>query len=202
MSEKYQWYGKGSGLTILELMVTIGVMGVLVAVAIPTYSSYSRLERRLEYQASILDFLRAQELYYLDSQNFYPLRSAQKTNHAGKVVEIAWDPTKRYASTEGYLIPELAMNFKLDGHSGYKIRSVNLQKNELFEQSLVFALRTNWGFHNDGSTDFEYKLKIFNRQDPSGPPEWSTHGQWRVRNGFWFTIFGCPAWQWTPACSR
>jgi Tfp pilus assembly major pilin PilA len=202
MSEKYQWHDKESGLTILELMVTIGVMAVLVAVAIPTYSSYSQLERRMEYQASILDFLRAQELYYLDNQNFYPLRPGQKTDHAGKVVQISWDPTKRYASTEAYLIPELAMGFKLDGHSGYRIRSVNLQKNDLFEQTLVFALRTDRGFHNDGSTDFEYQVKIFNRQNPSGPPEWSTHGQWMVRNGFWFDIFGCQAWQWTPACSR
>jgi type II secretory pathway pseudopilin PulG len=202
MSEKYQWHGKSSGLTILEVVVTIGVMGVLLAVAIPTYSAYSQQKGKVECQASVLDFLRAQELYYLDNQNFYPLRPGQKTDREGKVVRIGWEPANRLASAEEYLIPELAMGFKLDGYRGYKIRSVNLQKNDLFEQTLVFALRTNEGFHNDGSNDFEYQVKLFNRQNPSGPPEWSTHGQWRIRNGFWFNIFGCPAWKWTPASSR
>ena len=186
----------------MELVVTISVVGALVAVAIPTYLAYSRLDRKVECQTSVLDFIRSQELYYLDNQNFYPLRPGQKTDHGGKVVEIGWDPSKRYASSVGYPIPELAIGFKLDGHRGYRIRAVNVQKDDLFEQNLVFTLRTNEGFHNDGSTDFEYKVMTFNRQNPTGPPEWSTHGQWRVRNGFWFNIFGCPAWEWTPACSR
>jgi hypothetical protein len=141
-------------------------------------------------------------LYYLDNLTFYPLRPGQKTDNAGVVALIGWDPNSRPAPTDKYLLPELAMEFKPNSHRGYKIRAVNVQKQGIFNQGLFFALRTNEGFHNDGVTDYEYTFKMFNRQNPTGQPEWSTHGQWMIRNGFWFDIFGCPAWQWTPACPR
>ncbi len=199
---KHECFRRNNGFTLLELAVTLGVVGVLVAVAIPTYTAYYRHEGKIECQASILNFLNAQKLYYLDNQIFYPLRPGQKTDNAGVVALIGWDPNSRPAPADRYLLPELGMEFKPDSHRGYKIRAVNVQKQNMFNQALFLALRTNEGFHNDGLTDYEYTFKMFNRQNPTGQPEWSTHGQWMIRNGFWFDIFGCPAWQWTPACPR
>jgi prepilin-type N-terminal cleavage/methylation domain-containing protein len=202
MSIKHQWSWRSSGFTLLELAVTVGVVGVLVAVAIPTYTAYHRNESKVECQASVLNFLNAQQLYYLDNHTFYPLRPGQVTGNAGVVTIIGWDPNSRPAPAERYLLPELAMEFKREGHRGYKIRAVNVQKQDMFNQALFFTLRTNEGFHNDGLTDYEYTFKMFNRQQPTSQSGWSTHGQWMIRNGFWFDIFRCPAWQWTPACLR
>ena len=199
---KHQWFRRRDGFTLLELAVTIGVVAVLFAVAIPTYTAYYRLESKVECQASVLSFLNAQKLYYLDNLTFYPLRPGQKTDNAGVVALIGWDSNSRPAPVDRYLFPELAVEFKPNSHRGYKIRAVNVKKQDMFNQALFFTLRTNEGFHNDGLTDYEYTFKMFNRQDPIGQPEWSTHGQWMIRNGFWFDIFGCPAWQWTPACPR
>lgn len=199
---KQQWFGSSRGFSLLELAVTIGVVAVLVAVAIPTYTAYHRQESKVECQASVLNFLNAQTLYYLDNRTFYPLRPGQKTDNAGVVALIGWEPNSRPAPAKKYVFPELAMEFKPDSHRGYKIRAVNVQKQDMFNQTLFFVLRTSEGFHNDGLTDYEYTFKMFNRQNPSGQPEWSTHGQWMLRNGFWFDIFGCPAWQWAPACPR
>ncbi|MGD8371251.1 MAG: prepilin-type N-terminal cleavage/methylation domain-containing protein [Syntrophobacterales bacterium] len=193
---------KSKGFTLLELMTTLGVVAVIAAVAIPTYIAYLKRDRKVECQASVRNFLRAQELYYLDNQNFYPLRPGETTNASGEVVEIGWNPTNRPAQPLEYVLTDLAMEFRPDGHRGYKIRAVNVQQPELFEQSLVFSLRTDEGFHNDGTTDYQYQFKMFNRQDSTGPPSWNTNGQWMVRNWFWFDIFGCPAWRWTPKCQR
>ena len=202
MSKRHQCFRRSNGFTLLELAVTLGVVAVLVAVAIPTYTAYYRRESKVECQALVLNFLNAQKLYYLDNQTFYPLRPGQKTDNAGVVALIGWDPNSRPAPAEKYLLPELSMEFKPNSYRGYKIRAVNVQEQGMFNQVLFFALRTNEGFHNDGMTDYEYTFKMFNRQDPKGQPEWSTHGQWMIRNEFWFDIFGCPAWQWAPACPR
>ena len=199
---KHQWFRSNNGFTLLELAVTIGVVAVLVVVAIPTYTAYHRRESKVECQASVLNFLNAQTFYYMDNRTFYPLRPGQKTDNAGVVALIGWDPNNRPAPADKYQFPELAMEFKPDSQRGYKIRAVNVQKQDMFSQTLFFVLRTKEGFHNDGLTDYEYTFKMFNRQNPNGQPEWSTHGQWMLRNGFWFDIFGCPAWQWAPACPR
>jgi prepilin-type N-terminal cleavage/methylation domain-containing protein len=191
MSRKHPWCQKSGGFNLLELLVTLGVAGLLVAIAMPTFTAYS-----------LRHFLSAQNLYYLDNKTFYPLKPGEQTSESGAVIEIGWSPSDRPASSGKYFIPDLAMGFQPDSHRGYRIKAVNVQTPELFDQTLVFSLRTNEGFHNNGLTDYQYNFKIFNRENPAGPPEWSTHGQWMVRNGFWFSVFGCPAWQWTPACQR
>ena len=109
MSIKHQWFRRSNGFTILEFAVTLGVVGVLVAVAIPTYTAYYRHKSKIECQASVLNFLNAQKLYYLDNQTFYPLRPGQKTDNAGVVTLIGWDPNSRPAPADKHLFPELAM---------------------------------------------------------------------------------------------
>ncbi|MCK5657509.1 MAG: hypothetical protein KAI21_06695, partial [Deltaproteobacteria bacterium] len=101
-------------MTLLELLMTLGVVAVLVAVAIPTFTAYYRHESKVECQASVVNFLNAQKMYYLDNQTFYPLRPGQKTNNAGVVVVIGWDPNSRPAPADRYLLPELAMELKPD----------------------------------------------------------------------------------------
>ena len=202
MSRKHLWCQKSGGFNLLELLGTLGVLGLLVAVAIPTFSAYSLLKRKNQCRASVIDFLSAQELYYQDNKNFYPLKPGQKTDESGTTIEIGWNPSDRPLAPGNYFFPELAMGFPPDGHRGYRIKAVNIKTPELFDQTLILSLRTNEGFHSKGLTDYQYDFKIFNRENPEGPAEWSTHGQWLVRNGFWFSVFGCPAWQWTPACQR
>jgi prepilin-type N-terminal cleavage/methylation domain-containing protein len=202
MPGNHLWCQKNCGFNVLELIVTLAVVGVLVALAIPTFNAYSRLRRKTQCRASVIDFLRAQELYYLDNKNFYPLRAGEKTSESGMVIEIGWDMSDRPDSPGKYFFHELAMGFQPESHRGYRIKAVNIQTPELFDQTLVFSLRTNEGFHKNGLTDYQYNFKMFNRENPGGPPGWNTHGQWMVRNGFWFSVFGCPAWQWSPACRR
>jgi prepilin-type N-terminal cleavage/methylation domain-containing protein len=191
-----------SGFSLLELLVTLIALGIITGVAIPTFNAYHLRKHKIACQLSVRTFLRAQELYYLDNKNFYPLRPGERTDYSGRAVEIAWNPSERPASPERYLMPELAMGFEPDGHRGYRIAAVNVQESGLYKQSLLFSLKTDEGFHNDGQEDYVYMLKIFNRESPNAPAEWNTRGQWMLRNSFWFPVFGCPAWHWTPACLR
>jgi type II secretory pathway pseudopilin PulG len=202
MCRNHLWCQKSSGFNVLELLVTLGVVALLVALAIPTFSAHSLLKRKNQCRASVIDFLRAQEFYYQDNKNFYPLRPGEKTSESGTAIEIGWNPSDRPSIPGNHFFPELAMGFPVDSHRGYRIEAINIQTPELFDQTLIFSLRTNEGFHNNGLTDYQYSFKMFNRENPEGPAEWSTHGQWMVRNDFWFSLLGCPAWQWTPACQR
>ena len=166
---QHQWFRKSNGLTLLELVVTLGVVAILVAVAMPTFTAYYRHESKVEGQASVVNFLNAQKMYYLDNQTFYPLRSGQKTNNEGVVVFIGWDPNSRPAPAERYLLPELAMEFKPYSHRGYKIRAVNVQKRDMFNQALFFYLTDQRGFPQR-RTD---RLRIHLQNVQSAKPNWS-----------------------------
>jgi prepilin-type N-terminal cleavage/methylation domain-containing protein len=191
-------FQNNGGFTIVELLVTIGVLAMLATISIPITKSYYKRARKVECQVSVINFLAAQELYYLDNNNFWPLEQGEVLE---KTKDIGWNPGDRPDQPAKYSepFPYLGIDFRQESHRGYRIKAVNDQQPNLFEQSLTFNLRTNEGFHNDGTSDYPYTFEMYNRQDP-GNPSWSTNGKWEVRNSFWFNIFGCS--QWTPPCPR
>jgi hypothetical protein len=181
------------------MIVTLGVVAVLVAVSIPTFSAYYKVARKLECEISVREFLRAQEIYHVDNQVYYPLAPGEINKT--RTVSVGWNPRKRPDRADRYRLPELGVEFRPDRHRGYRIRARNKQSATQAEQFLDFRMRSNEGFHNDGSSDYTYRYYGYNRQ-ADGRPGWSTEGAWMLRNRFWFDIYGCPAWNWSPPCRR
>jgi type IV pilus assembly protein PilA len=67
------------GFTLIELLVIIAIIGILAAIAIPTYASY----RSKSLDAAVLSDLRnaatAQEAYFLDNETYSPVISNLET---------------------------------------------------------------------------------------------------------------------------
>ncbi len=61
---------KINGFTLVELLVTIAIVGILVGVAYPSYVSYVQDTRRSEAQAALIDLANRQEMYYLDHHKY------------------------------------------------------------------------------------------------------------------------------------
>lgn len=53
--------GKHSGFTLIELMIVVVVIGILAAIALPSYQDYARKSRRAELQTELLDAQLLQE---------------------------------------------------------------------------------------------------------------------------------------------
>ncbi|MFC1532527.1 type IV pilin protein [Thermodesulfobacteriota bacterium] len=175
-----------SGFTLVELMVSLGVIAVLAAIAIPTASRYYKLARRIECQISIINFLRAQDFYFLENNTYYPLQAGQ----TGKVEKkIAWgkdDPLPD--DPDNYHFPELGVEFLRDSHRRYKIKYEHKVGSD-FKQELKLELKTDEDFDNDGMDNYySYKKKNWQNDDGSG-----TDGKWDIYNNFWFEINGIPA---------
>lgn len=60
-----------AGFTLIELMVVIVILGVLVAIAIPTYTTQIRKSRRTEAKTALVDLAGREERYYNTNNNQY-----------------------------------------------------------------------------------------------------------------------------------
>jgi type IV pilus assembly protein PilE len=62
---------KGAGFSLIELMVAVSIAGILLAIAIPSYSSYMRRSRRTEARSALVDLAGREERYYNTNGNQY-----------------------------------------------------------------------------------------------------------------------------------
>lgn len=61
---------KLSGFTLIELMITVAILAIVAAVAIPSYTSYVDRGKRAEARTALLDIAARQERYYSNNRQY------------------------------------------------------------------------------------------------------------------------------------
>jgi type IV pilus assembly protein PilE len=66
---------RGSGFTMIEVMVVLVILMVLGAIAYPTYAGYITKTRRIEGQVALIEAMQQQERYYTQHNTYLPFSS-------------------------------------------------------------------------------------------------------------------------------
>jgi type IV pilus assembly protein PilE len=101
---------KNAGYTLIELMTVVTVMGVLAAIAIPTYQNYTLRSNRTVAKAVVLDAANKEESFYVDRKQYATnLQSLGYPGTAGATVYLGRDG-KASATNTGDMIFSLALS--------------------------------------------------------------------------------------------
>lgn len=61
---------KAKGFTLMELLVVLAIIGILVAIAVPSYDAYLRRGSRAAAQSFMMEVSNKQAQYLLDARNY------------------------------------------------------------------------------------------------------------------------------------
>lgn len=83
---------KTAGFTLIELMIVVVVIGILAAVALPSYQDHIRKGKRAAAKSVLSDLANRQEAYLIDKRSYAASMNALVTSFAAPS-EIASDYT-------------------------------------------------------------------------------------------------------------
>ncbi len=61
---------RAQGFTLIEVMITVAIVGILAAIAMPSYKSYVRRGQQPEAFNALADYRTKMEQYYQDNRNY------------------------------------------------------------------------------------------------------------------------------------
>ena len=76
------------GFTLMELMIVIVIIGVLAAIAVPSYKGYVEKAQKATCEANRRTLSTAAGMYYIDHENAYPTAVSELTDFVDNVDKI------------------------------------------------------------------------------------------------------------------
>ncbi|HEX8963610.1 MAG TPA: type IV pilin protein [Rhodocyclaceae bacterium] len=70
---------RAAGFTLIELLVAVVVVGILAAVAWPSYQDSMRKSHRADAQALLMDIAQQEQRYFLDARAYAPMATLNPT---------------------------------------------------------------------------------------------------------------------------
>ena len=85
---------KQQGFTLIELMIAIGVLAVVAAIAIPAYRGYIAESRKVEGRNNLAAIKLAQEEYFLENNRYFPDTDNTTVSTTAGTLSAYWGPNE------------------------------------------------------------------------------------------------------------
>ena len=131
MNQRFRTKPSASGFTLIEVMITVAVIAIIAAVALPAYFDYVTRSRLVEARANLADMRTRMEQFFLDNRT-YPAKCVAATATPG-ATEIRLPGNAKFFSYDcsvlsptGYTITATD-TFSPGKHFTYTVNEANLR---------------------------------------------------------------------------
>ena len=107
---KFRMYRKMQGITLMELMIVVIIVGILAAVAYPNYRDFAARAKRNEAKAALLQIAIRQERFYLNNNTYtndmtqlgFPVADDFVSETGSYTIDVAGADASNFAATATY----------------------------------------------------------------------------------------------------
>jgi len=139
------------GFTLIELMVSMAIIGVLAATSVPVMRAYALKARQLELELTMKHLMDGMETHYLDTDELYP----EITSSIIAILNIA--------KGEAKTIPELSYILPAGHKNQYQFIRVKFPWNNL--DIALITINTDFDYDRNGMNDYwQIRMYIQNGQ--------------------------------------
>lgn len=111
---------RAEGFTIIELLIVVGIIGLLSAIAVPSFLAYQARSRRSEAYSNLAAVARLQNTYYAERGQFFEAGAwPDYTAHGGlSTSRMEWDVLSEAAYDDLGWRPEGAVFYTYESNTG------------------------------------------------------------------------------------
>ena len=118
---------KMAGVTLMELMIVVVIIGLLAAIAFPNYRQYAARAKRNEAKAALLQIATLQERFYLSNNTYttdmtklgFAATSNNKSDTGSYNINVGVATANNFTATATYLNSDaeasICLTFQIDG---------------------------------------------------------------------------------------
>jgi prepilin-type N-terminal cleavage/methylation domain-containing protein len=139
---------KQTGFTLLELLVTLSIVGILAGTAMPVYNTWQSRARGTEAALMIKQIMEGQILYFLENDKFFVSEDEEKTSIEiyhntppdHEYVEDLYDNIHVFVPTGHFLEYTLTADNETEGDESFELVITEANGRELFKGvSMVYC---------------------------------------------------------------
>ena len=138
------------GFTLIELMITLAIIGILTGIAVPLANSYRMKAEYAALKTTLRYLMDGQETYFIEHNSFYPEGFGFMTIEQGQERDI----------------PELAYTFPAGHKHRYLIRTFNFQWGTWKLNYYWIYAYADFDRNGNGQDDLYIAMTFFLDNDP------------------------------------
>jgi len=135
-----KYYQKQTGFTLMELMITVAIIGILAAITIPSYTKYVQKTKRTDAKVELMKIAQMQESYFVQNMSY-----ANSLTQLGFTADNMASENNEYSISIGSITPNPCTGTSVTACQQFRVDAVPTSVSQVKDEECIRFTLSNTG---------------------------------------------------------